>query len=122
MKILVVDEFSATRIIVTNILIDLGFVNTVEVSDGYTALKTLKSSIFDCVIAEWDMKEMNGLELLKQIRADNFLKNIPVLIISENSFEENIVSATKAGANDYVVKPFKIEDFAEKLKNILKKF
>ncbi len=113
-KILIVDDFATRRFIIKNILNEIGFANIFEVSDGYYALASLRSMIFDCVITEWEMKEMSGLELLKQIRADRSLKNIPVLIATEDGIIENIVSATKAGANGFLLKPYKKAVFSKK--------
>ena len=118
MRILIVDDFDVTRTIVANTLKDLGFENIFEATNGYSALISLKSNIFDCVITEWDMSEMNGLELLKKIRADPFLKHVPVLIVTEEGLTENIVSGSKAGANDFIFKPLKKEKIYEKLLRI----
>jgi len=118
MKILVVDDFTANRKIVTNNLKELGFDNIYEVSDGYSAIVSLKSSLFDCVIAEWDMKQMNGLELLKYIRSDSYIKNTPVLIVMEDDIIENIVLAYKEGVNDCVIKPFKKDTFSKVFKKM----
>ena len=108
-KILVVDDFSTNRTIIKNILKELGLENIVEVSNGYAALASLKSLIISCVITEWDMTEMTGLELLKHIRTDHLLKKIPVLIVTEEGSTDNIVSATKSGASGFLLKPFKKE-------------
>ena len=118
MRILIVDDFDVTRTIVANTLKDLGFENIFEATNGYSALISLKSNIFDFVITEWDMSEMNGLELLKKIRADPFLKHVPVLIVTEEGLTENIVSGSKAGANDFIFKPLKKEKIYEKLLRI----
>ena len=75
-----------------------------EVSNGYNALANLKSKIFCCVILEWEMSDMTGLELLNQIRNDQLIKMVPVLIITEYGAIDNIVAATKAGANGIILK------------------
>jgi two-component system chemotaxis response regulator CheY len=61
---------------------------------------------------------MNGMQLLQQIRADQELKHIPVLMVTEDTNPENIVEATKVGVNAYIIKPFEIVSFAEKMDNI----
>ena len=117
-KVLIVDDFAASRKVLVITLEQLGFDNIEEVSDGNSALVRLKSGLFDLVIMDMDMPKMSGLELLKQIRYDPKLKQIPVLMVTENGMQENIVAAFKAGLNAYVVKPVDVKVFAEKMKNI----
>ena len=118
MKILVVDNFAATRKIIINTLAQLSFNNTDEADDGFYALARLKSALFDLVVIDWKMSKMSGLELLKKIRADPNLKHIPVLMVSEDGLQDNIVTATKAGLNAYIIRPFEVKTFAEKLEKI----
>jgi len=118
LKILVVDDFSATRIIVINYLSKLGYSNTVEAEDGFSALARLKSALFDLVVTDWSMSDMSGLDLLKQIRADSNLKHIPVLMVTSEDLQGNIVTAIKAGLNDYIVRPFEEHTFKQKLEKI----
>lgn len=115
LKILVVDDFSATRTIVINYLSKLGYKNTVEAEDGFSALARLKSALFDLVVTDWSMSDMSGLDLLKQIRADSDLKHIPVLMVTSEDLQGNIVTAIKAGLNDYIVRPFEEHTFKQKL-------
>ena len=117
-KILVVDEFNASRKVLVYTLEQLGFENIEEVSDSYFALVRLKSALFDLVITDSEISKMSGLQLLQQIRANKELKHIPVLIVTQNTSPENIVEATKAGVTDYIIKPFEIITFADKIDNI----
>ena len=118
LKILVVDDFSATRTIVINYLSKLGYKNTVEAEDGFSALARLKSALFDLVVTDWSMSDMSGLDLLKQMRADSDLKHIPVLMVTSEDLHGNIVTAVKAGLNDYIVRPFEEHTFKQKLEKI----
>ena len=118
MKILVVDEFTASRKVLVYTLEQLGFENMEEVSDGYSALLRLKSALFDLVITDWEMSKMRGLQLLRQIRADQELKHIPVLMVTEDTNLENIVDAVKAGLNAYAIKPIDLKKFSVKMNNI----
>ena len=118
LKILVVDDFSATRTIVINYLSKLGYKNTVEAEDGFSALARLKSALFDLVVTDWSMSDMNGLDLLKQMRADSDLKHIPVLMVTSEDLQGNIVTAIKAGLNDYIVRPFEEHTLKQKLEKI----
>ena len=115
LKILVVDDFSATRTIVINYLSKLGYKNTVEAEDGFSALARLKSALFDLVVTDWSMSDMSGLDLLKQMRADSDLKHIPVLMVTSEDLQGNIVTAIKAGLDDYIVRPFEEHTFKQKL-------
>lgn len=117
-KVLIVDDFAVSRKVLVITLEQLGFDNIEEVSDGNSALVRLKSGLFDLVITDMEMPKMSGLELLQQIRYDPNLKRIPVLIVTENGMQEDIVAAFKAGLNAYVVKPVDVKVFAEKMKNI----
>ena len=118
LKILVVDDFSATRTIVINHLSKLGYSNTVEVENGFSALARLRSALFDLVVTDWSMSDMSGLDLLKLIRADSDLKNIPVLMVTSEDLQGNIITAIKAGLNDYIVRPFEEHTFEQKLEKI----
>ena len=117
-KVLIVDDFAVSRKVLVITLEQLGFDNIEEVSDGNSALVRLKSGLFDLVITDMEMPKMSGFELLQQIRYDPNLKQIPVLMVTENGMQENIVAAFKAGLNAYVVKPVDVKDFAVKMKNI----
>ena len=118
LKILVVDDFSATRTIVINYLCKLGYKNTVEAEDGISALARLRSALFDLVVTDWSMSDMSGLDLLKQMRADSDLKHIPVLMVTSEDLHGNIVTAIKAGLNDYIVRPFEEHTLKQKLEKI----
>ena len=118
LKILVVDDFSATRTILINQLINLGYSNTVVSEDGFSALARLKSALFDLVVTDLSISEMSGLDLLKKIRKDSELKHIPVLMITSEDLQGNIVTAIKAGLNDYIFRPFEEHTFEQKLEKI----
>ena len=119
LKIPVVDDFSATRTIVINHLSKLGYSNTVEAENGYSALARLKSAIFDLVVTDCSMSDMSGLDLLKLIRADSDLKHIPVLMVITEDLQGNLINAIKAGLNDYIVRPFEEHTFKQKLEKIV---
>ena len=120
MKFLVVDDFSTMRRIVRNLLKELGYTNAEEAEDGVVALNMLKNNKFDFVVSDWNMPNMTGIELLKNIRADETLKNLPVLMITAEARKENIIEAAQAGANGYIVKPFTAATLDEKLNKIFK--
>ena len=117
-KFLVVDDFSTMRRIVRNLLKELGFVNVQEAEDGVDALARLRAEKFDFVVSDWNMPNMTGIELLRNIRADAALKHLPVLMVTAEAKKENIIEAAQAGASGYVVKPFTAATLDEKLKKI----
>ncbi len=120
MNILVVDDFSTMRRIITNVLRQLGFDNIVEAEDGSKALTIIESEKVDFVITDWNMPQMSGLDLLKAIRASekDETKNIPVLMVTAEALQENIIAAAKAGVNNYIIKPFDANTLAEKIEKI----
>ncbi|WJG08394.1 chemotaxis response regulator CheY [Aliiglaciecola sp. LCG003] len=121
MKILVVDDFSTMRRIIKNLLKDLGFTNVQEADDGSTALPMLQQGEFDFVVTDWNMPGMQGIDLLRAIRADDSLKHLPVLMVTAEAKKEQIVAAAQAGVNGYVVKPFTAATLKEKLDKIFER-
>jgi len=117
-KILLVDDFSTMRRIEKNLLKEIGFSNIDEADDGVTALPMLKKGNYDLVITDWNMPVMQGIDLLKAIRANPALSHIPVLMVTAESKREQIIAAAQAGVNGYVVKPFTGATLREKLEKI----
>lgn len=117
-RFLVVDDFSTMRRIVRNLLKELEFANVEEAEDGVIALQKLKRGGFQFVITDWNMPNMDGLELLRTIRATPELRHLPVLMITAEARKENIVLAAQAGAHGYIVKPFTGATLEGKMKKI----
>ena len=121
MKILIVDDFSTMRRIIKNLLRDLGFNNTTEADDGQTALPVLQTQKIDFLVTDWNMPGMTGLDLLKAVRADEKLKDLPVLLVTAESKREQIIEAAQAGVNGYIVKPFTAATLKEKIEKIFER-
>ena len=121
MNVLVVDDFPTMRRIVRSLLKELGFNNVDEAEDGQDALGKLQAGSFQFVISDWNMPNIDGLDMLKQIRADGNLGSTPVLMITAEAKKENIIAAAKAGANGYIVKPFTAVTLKEKLTKIFER-
>jgi two-component system chemotaxis response regulator CheY len=117
----VVDDVSTMRRIIKRLLNDLGYKNVTEADDGKTALPMLQSGGFDLLITDWNMPGMQGLELVKSVRADSKLSKLPVLMLTAEAKREQIIEAVHAGVNGYVIKPFTAETLKEKLDIILGK-
>ena len=123
MKILVVDDFSTMRRIVRNLLVELGFSNTLiqEADDGDSALALLRGASFDLVVTDWNMPNMTGIDLLRAIRAEPATKALPVLMVTAENNREQIIAAAQAGVNGYIVKPFTAITLKEKLDRIFER-
>jgi len=121
LKFLIVDDFSTMRRIVRNLLKEAGYANADEAEDGAAALQKLRNSSFDFVVTDINMPNMNGFELLNQIRADAALKSLPVLMITAEARKEDIVMAAQSGASGYIVKPFTKATLEDKVAKILQK-
>ena len=121
MKILIVDDFSTMRRIIKNLLRDLGYTNTAEADDGKTALPLLRSGGFDFLVTDWNMPGMQGIDLLRAVRADEKLNALPVLMVTAEAKRDQIVEAAQAGVNGYVVKPFTAAALKEKIERIFER-
>jgi len=121
MKILIVDDFSTMRRIIKNLLRDLGYTNTQEADDGLTALPVLQGGGFDFLVTDWNMPGMQGIDLLKAVRADENLSSLPVLMVTAEQKREQIVEAAESGVNGYIVKPFTAQTLKEKIDKIFER-
>ncbi len=121
LRFLIVDDFSTMRRIVRNLLKESGFSDAEEAEDGVVALNKLRNGRFDFVVSDINMPNMNGFELLTQIKADEKLKHLPVLMVTAEARKEDIVAAAQGGAAGYIVKPFTKATLEEKVQHILKK-
>ena len=122
-RFLVFDDFPTMRRIVRNLLKELGFSNVDEAEDGAAGLAKVKEGRFDFVISDWNMPNMDGLQMLQSIRGDAnpVISKLPVLMVTAEAKKENIIAAAQAGANGYVVKPFTAATLDEKLGKIFEK-
>lgn len=120
-KILVVDDFPTMRRIIRNLLKELGFINVDDAEDGAVGLEKLKGGNYGFVLSDWNMPNMDGLAMLKAIRADPLLAKLPVLMVTAEAKKENIIAAAQGGANGYVVKPFTAITLEEKITKIFDK-
>jgi two-component system chemotaxis response regulator CheY len=121
MKILIVDDFATMRRIMKNILKQIGFTNILEADDGTTAMEQLSKSSVDLIISDWNMPKMTGLDLLKEVRKTDGLKDVPFLMVTAEAQKQNVIDAVQAGVTNYVVKPFTAEAISEKLEKIFGK-
>ncbi|MEJ5226377.1 chemotaxis response regulator CheY [Thermodesulfovibrio sp.] len=120
-RVLVVDDFPTMRRIVKNLLKQLGFENIDEAENGEDALRKLKGGDYGLVVSDWNMPVMEGIDLLKNVRSDPQLKDIPFLMVTAEAEKEKVIEAIKAGVDNYIVKPFTGEVLKEKLEKIAQK-
>ncbi len=122
MTILIVDDYKTMLRIIRNLLKQLGFDNVDEATDGSSALQKLRDKDFGLIISDWNMEPMSGLQLLKEVRADVKLKDVPFIMITAESKSENVVAAKDAGVSNYIVKPFNAATLKGKLTTVLGNF
>jgi two-component system chemotaxis response regulator CheY len=120
MKVLVVDDFATMRRIIKNVLKQIGFTHILEADDGTTALEVLKQNKIDLIISDWNMPQMNGLDLLKMVRNEEPTKAIPFVMVTAEAQKDNVLQAVQAGVNNYIVKPFTADAVKEKLNQIFR--
>lgn len=122
MNILVVDDYRTMLRILRNLLKQIGFDNVDEATDGPTALQKLRSKEYGLVISDWNMEPMTGLQLLREIRKDEGLKDLPFVMVTAKSKADNVVAAKEAGVNNYIMKPFNAATLRSKLASVLGAF
>lgn len=119
-KFLIVDDSLTMRRIVVNALKAIGHDSVVEATDGKDAFAKLQTDRFDFVITDWNMPEMNGLELVKAIRTFPATADVPVLMVTTRGNKEDVIEAMQARVNNYIIKPFTPQALKEKIDQILK--
>jgi two-component system chemotaxis response regulator CheY len=119
-RFLVVDDSLTMRRIVTNALNALGYSTVSEAADGKEAIVKLNSEGADFLITDWNMPEMNGLELAKTVRNTPQFENLPILMVTTRGNKDDVMEAMKARVNNYIIKPFTPQGLKEKIEQILK--
>ncbi len=122
MPVLVVDDYQTMIRIIRNLLTQLGFRNIEEAKDGKAALDKLRTNNFGLIISDWNMEPMTGFELLREVRADEKLKNTPFIMVTAESKTENVIAAKQAGVNNYIVKPLNAATLKGKIVSVLGDF
>ena len=119
MPVLVVDDYSTMVRIIRNLLGQLGFADVDDARDGESALIKMHTRRYGLVISDWNMEPMTGYDLLRQVRADPGLGEIPFIMVTAESKTENVIAARKAGVNNYIVKPFNAQTLKTKIESVL---
>lgn len=118
MPVLVVDDYKTMVRIITNLLRQLGFSDIDEANDGSEALGKLRDRKYGLVISDWNMEPMTGYDLLQQLRQDENLGQLPFIMVTAEAKTENVIAAKKAGASNYIVKPFNAATLQSKIEAI----
>ncbi len=121
LRFLIVDDFSTMRRIIRGLLKEIGYTDADEAEDGVAALQKLRNGNFNFVVSDINMPNMNGFQLLGEIKKDDKLKHLPVLMVTAEARKEDIVAAAQGGAAGYIVKPFTKATLEDKVAHILKK-
>jgi len=120
MKILVVDDSSTMRRIIKNTLVRIGHSDLLEAEDGAKAWSIMKKTPdIDILITDWNMPEMNGLQLVQKVRAEDKYEDMPIIMVTTEGGKAEVITALKAGVNNYIVKPFTPQVLQEKLEAVL---
>ncbi len=117
--VLIVDDYKTMLRIIRNLLKQLNFNDVDEAEDGNSALEKLRAKSYGLVISDWNMEPMTGIELLKHVRSDDKLKNLPFIMITAESKTENVIAAKAAGVSNYIVKPFNAATLKAKIDSVL---
>jgi two-component system chemotaxis response regulator CheY len=119
MKGLVVDDSAVMRKILKDALFKAGITDVGEAADGREAVEAAMSEDYDIVLMDFNMPEMSGLDAVKEIRGGG--KQVPIIMVTTEGEKSRIIDALKAGADNYIVKPFKPEHIAQKIRDSLQK-
>ncbi len=122
MKVLIIDDYKTMLRVLHSLLRQMNFTDIEEAEDGAEALEKLKKDSYGLVISDWNMEPMSGMELLKEIRADEVMKDLPFIMITAESSSENVKAAKDAGVSNYIIKPFTAETLQTKLDSVLGDF
>lgn len=114
--VLVVDDSRIMRNIVKNTFTSLNVpCDFVEAGNGKEALFQLEKHRIDLVLLDWNMPELSGLDFLKQVRAMEAYKGLPIIMVTSEAARYNVIEALKNGATDYIIKPVNEKSFREKI-------
>ena len=119
LRFLIVDDSITIRRIIINALKTVGYLNVIEAANGKEALSKLESENIDFLITDWNMPEMNGLDLTKEIRKNPTFMQLPILMITTRGTETDVIDALQARVNSYIVKPFTPQELKSKIDEVL---
>ncbi|MBO8130568.1 MAG: response regulator [Candidatus Marinimicrobia bacterium] len=121
MKILIVDDSPTMRRIIVNALNKIGYTDIGEASGGLEALEMLGKESYDLILTDWNMPEMNGEQFVTELKKNDSLRDIPIIMITTRGMKEDVITAVKLGVKGYIIKPFTPDVLKEKIDDVLNK-
>jgi len=118
-RILIVDDAKSMRALLAAILREFGITRIDEADDGEQAFQKIKVSGYDLVLCDWEMPKMSGIDLLKKVRDDESINQVPFVMVTSLSNTDKVKQAIAVGTNDYVVKPINTETIMSKVVGVL---
>ncbi len=118
-NVLLVDDYIPVRRAIRGLLLQMGFRNIDDTGDAESALAMMRDRSYGLIISDWRMEPISGLDFLKQVRADESLKDIPFLMVTAVGTPEEVAVAKEAGATNYIVKPFNLATLKKKVHSLL---
>jgi len=118
-KVLFVEDSPTMRRIIMNSLKKIGFTDIIEAENGEDALEKIEGNPVELVLTDWNMPEMNGEDLVKELRSRAEYKNVPILMITTRGMKEDVLTAVQLGVNGYIVKPFTPEILKKKISKVV---
>lgn len=119
LPILVVDDHATITRILKNLLKQIGFSNVDEAHNGAAALERMREKPYGLVISDWYMEPMSGLDLVREMRKDETLRETPFIMVSAESKGDRVITAKEAGVDNYIVKPFNAVTLRQKITAVL---
>lgn len=122
-KVLFVDDSPTMRRIIQNSLQKIGYTEMIQAEDGDDAMEKLGGNdSVDLIITDWNMPNMNGEQLVRNLRGDDTYSKVPILMVTTRGMKEDVLTAVEIGVNGYVVKPFTPEILKKKIDDMMTKF
>ena len=119
LRILVVDDSPTMRRIIVGQLNQAGYYDVGDAEDGLDALDELEDGGYNFVLTDWNMPNMDGLQFIREVRSREKFKDLPILVVTTRNAKQDVMTAIKEGANNFVVKPFGPSTLNEKITKVL---
>ena len=119
MQVLVIDDSATMRKIIRDSLSKMGDFEIIESENCDDGLQQLASIGINLILVDWNMPGMTGIDFTKAVRNNPALAKIPIIMITSNAEKQHVLSAVTAGVNDYIMKPFTVDVFAQKISNVV---
>jgi len=119
LELLIVEDREVMLKIIRRLLVQIGFARVDEAINGVLALEKIRTTGYDLVLSDWNMDGMSGFELLKALRADPATRETPFILVTAEAKSENMLAAKAAGADGYLLKPFKLDMLEKTIEAVL---